>query len=527
MDTPSRVTRVLVAALGGEGGGVLAGWLVACARGAGLPVQATSVPGVAQRTGSTSYYLEWQAAPAAAAAPVFALHPMAGRIDVLVASELLEAARMIERGFVGGGTTLIASTHRVYTTLEKMVPADGRYDGAAVLGAARALAGRCVAFDMDRLAREHGTVVSAVMFGALAGAGVLPWPRGACEAVIGDGAAAQASLRGFAAGFDAVAGSVAQPAAALPEVSPQDVPPQDVSLQDVPDASRADPWRRRVAALPGPMQATVLRGLLRALDFQDAAYAERFVREAEALSSAAGADAARIAVAEDAARSLALWLCFEDIIRVADLKSRRARLEQVRAEAAVQPGQVLRVTEMLVPGVDEVAAILPRRLGAALARTAQRRGWSGRLQAALPLRSTSAWGCALLRLLALLKPLRPHSLRQHEEDLAIAAWTEAMHRTLPRCTAYAAALARLPDVLKGYGDTHRRGRLQYAALWRDHVAPALDDPRSLDARAEPFRSALRAAAALPAAGMAGSAPPVTTPQPVRFFRSRPGAPPAP
>ena len=45
---------ILIAALGGEGGGVLADWLVDCALEAGLPVQATSVPGVAQRTGATS-----------------------------------------------------------------------------------------------------------------------------------------------------------------------------------------------------------------------------------------------------------------------------------------------------------------------------------------------------------------------------------------------------------------------------------------------------------------------------------------
>lgn len=60
-----QIQSVLIAALGGEGGGVLADWLVTCARNFGLSVQATSVPGVAQRTGATSYYVEWsrQAVP--------------------------------------------------------------------------------------------------------------------------------------------------------------------------------------------------------------------------------------------------------------------------------------------------------------------------------------------------------------------------------------------------------------------------------------------------------------------------------
>ena len=96
--------------VGGAGGGVLAEWLVLCARQAGWVAQATSVPGVAQRTGSTSYYIEWVAG---GSAPVLALSPMPGRVDVVVASEWLETARMMERGFVTPElTTLIASTSR-------------------------------------------------------------------------------------------------------------------------------------------------------------------------------------------------------------------------------------------------------------------------------------------------------------------------------------------------------------------------------------------------------------------------------
>ena len=114
------IKRVLIAALGGEGGGVLAGWLVRCARESGRAVQATSVPGVAQRTGATSYYLEWTAEPVDNSdAPTFAMSPVTACVDVVVASESLEAARMLERGFVTPDLTcLIASTSRVYTTGE-------------------------------------------------------------------------------------------------------------------------------------------------------------------------------------------------------------------------------------------------------------------------------------------------------------------------------------------------------------------------------------------------------------------------
>ena len=90
----ARPTTVLIGALGGEGGGVLSNWLVDTADAAGLWVQATSVPGVAQRTGATTYYLEMGAkANEDDQGPVMALLPTPGNVDLLVASELLEAGR--------------------------------------------------------------------------------------------------------------------------------------------------------------------------------------------------------------------------------------------------------------------------------------------------------------------------------------------------------------------------------------------------------------------------------------------------
>ena len=58
MNTPQRPFTILISALGGEGGGVLAGWIVDAATAQGYPVQNTSIPGLAQRTGATTYYIE-------------------------------------------------------------------------------------------------------------------------------------------------------------------------------------------------------------------------------------------------------------------------------------------------------------------------------------------------------------------------------------------------------------------------------------------------------------------------------------
>jgi indolepyruvate ferredoxin oxidoreductase beta subunit len=461
---------ILIAALGGEGGGVLADWLVQCALRHGLPVQATSVPGVAQRTGATSYYIELrrEPVPAGAGAPVFGLTPVAGRVDVLVASELLEAARMIERGFVTGRTTLLASTHRIYTTLEKMHMADGRQDPQRLADAARAMAGRAVLFDMDAVAQRTGTVISAVMFGALAGAGVLPWPRSVCEDVIrASGKGVDASLAGFGAAFDQAAGEAAEAPAPAMSVDAAQV----LAGAQLP-AALQERWSARLAHWPASVQVLAAHGALRCLDFQNADYADLFLDHAQRLVEASAGGVAGEAL-EEAVRHLALWMCFEDVIRVADLKTRRDRYERVRREAQARSGDVVRVTEHFKPGVDEVAAVLPQALGQRLVALAERRGWMGKAHVGLHIRSTSLWGFLMLRGLAWLRPLRPRSLRYQQEHEALGAWLVAMQQMLREQPGFALVLAGLPQVLKGYGETQVRGRQNYARLWREHVEPAL------------------------------------------------------
>src|SRR3954468_9502837 len=216
---PERPITILIAALGGEGGGVMADWLMEAATESDLPAQATSIPGVAQRTGATTYYLEIFPARRGELGgrdPVLSLTPSPGNVDILCASELVEAGRAMMNGFVSPErTTLIASTHRIYATIEKMQMADGRYEADKVVAAAAELAKRAVLFDMRKLAQESGTVINAVLFGAMAGSGVLPLRREACEAAIKKGGrGAEASLRGFTAGYEIALGERQAPGVA-------------------------------------------------------------------------------------------------------------------------------------------------------------------------------------------------------------------------------------------------------------------------------------------------------------------------
>ncbi len=532
VNKPDRPLSILVAALGGEGGGVLADWLVQCARASGLAVQATSVPGVAQRTGATSYYVELLRKPVTrAVTPVFSLHPTAATVDLVVASELVEAARVMERGFVSADTVLVTSTHRVYTTAEKLAPDDGRYDSQQALSALNTMAGRSIAFDMERIAIEHGTVISAVMFGALAGSGCLPWSRAVCEQVIGaSGRGVAASLGGFCAAF-ANAESHPKSLGSAPATIAPAIVASAVNADAAASRIEIKAAESREAALPALIAERMTRwppsvsrlarlGALRCLDYQNDTYAARYLDHVGKLVLA---QPQALAALEEAARTLALWMCFEDVIRVADLKTRRSRFEQIRAEAGAQPEELIQVTEHFKPGVEEVSAVLPRAMGAALQRVAARRPALARLHVGLHIRSTSLWGFLLLRAMAALRPLRTRSLRYAEEHQRIDSWAAAMMNLLPRSPEFARVLAELPSVLKGYGDTQLRGREHYARLWQAHVDPALTGhDGALVGGAVQFNRELRAAL--------HEVPAETTPRPVavaehqiRFHARRPNA----
>lgn len=476
MNSTSQPFTILIAALGGEGGSVLMNWIVAAARDAGFAVQATSVPGVAQRTGSTSYYIEMlPALPEGQPSPVFALVPMPGRVDVVLASELVEAGRMLERGFVSPArTTLIASTNRVITTAEKVHGGDGRRDGAPLLAALGTLAKRVVTADLDAIARTEGTLISATLYGALVESGVLPFATTLAAGVVTDARSRQ--------GVDAARRAVRQ-TAGLPATVPATVA-----------GDHATPRSQTPQALPD----VLAHGRARLLDYQDAAYAALYDERVARLTRAvvASHDPRFGEAVVEAARRLALWMAYEDVPRVADLKSRPERIARIRREAEAKPGQIIEVIDYLKPGAEEIAAMLPPRFGQRImARVAAGKTvpFTGR---GIHLKATSVTGHLMFRTLAGFRRWRRTSMRFAEEQTAIEAWLTAMERALTRDAAFAGTLAELPRLLKGYAETHQRGRANYRTLFEGLVLPALAE-RTEPATAAPLRKAMATALAEP------------------------------
>jgi indolepyruvate ferredoxin oxidoreductase, beta subunit len=454
-----RPITIAILALGGEGGGVLADWIVDLAQHGGYLAQTTSIPGVAQRTGATIYYVELfpkSAAQAAGRNPVLSLVPMPGDIDVVLASELMEAARAVERGFVTPEKTrLIASTHRVFAMTEKIALADGRADEAALLAACREAARELIAFDMAAIADATGSVLSAVLFGALAGSGALPFQRMAFEAAIRRGqVGVKASLAAFGAGHEAAqSGSSVSPPPAKPSASTLSPAASDL----VRETERDFP----PSALP------VLRaGIERLVDYQDAAYARYYIarlRPFARIEQRNGDGSGRLL--EETARQFALAMAYEDTIRVAELKIRASRFARVREEAQIADGQILEIAEFFHPRTQEIADTLPAPLGRWLMRTAWARGLLDRfMRKGRVLKTTSISGFSLLYLLSRFKRMRPHSLRFAAEQDALEAWLGLVTEVARTDYALALEVARMRGLVKGYGDTHERGRAKYDRL---------------------------------------------------------------
>ncbi len=519
---PARPITVLVAALGGEGGGVLADWLVAAATAARYPVQSTSIPGVAQRTGATTYYVEVYPAKRdvlGGRRPVLALTPSPGNVDLMVASELVEAGRAMQNGFVSPDrTTLVASTHRVYTVAEKMAMGDGRADTDRIVKAAAELAKRAVLFDMAEATARAGTVISAVLFGAIAGAGVLPLSRSECEAAIRRGGkGVEASLRGFALGYAHATGEAVAPSPAEAK------------------AWRTNPVERVRNAFPGETHRILEEGVSRTTDYQDAAYAMLYLDRLEPIAKLdrdGGGGAGGFKLTNEAGRFLALWMCYEDVIRVADLKSRRSRFERVRSEVQAKPDEPVHIVEYLKPGVEEVAAVLPPRLSKWLTGWATRRGLTNKLNVGMYVKTTSVLGFLQLRALAAMRRLRRRTARYHDEQPLIDRWLAAIRAAGGRDLALALEIALCGRLIKGYGETHRRAKANFLRIMDNLVEgnAASGGTFASDAeRAAAIRTAREAALADPegrkleqSLEAVGIAPLPPRAHPLQFFRRPPG-----
>lgn len=485
-----RPLTIAVLAMGGEGGGVLSNWIADTGRKAGWITQNTSVAGVAQRTGATVYYIEMvppslQATAGSRRRPVLSTMATPGQVDIVIASELMEAGRAVQRGFVTPDrTTLIASTNRVYSIDEKSRLGDGRVDSEELLRGARSAAKVLVSADFNQLALEARSVISASLFGAFAGSGACPFSRDECEDMIRTmKKGVESSLRAFDLGFEAARAAVAPPAperervflslGTRPKSPEEQAAEEDARLtriaQDRPRelvGPALAPLADRVGReIPVAARLMVLRGLERTALYQNVAYAEQYLDRVRPFVALEQDPAGSATLLNEVARWTALWMCYQDTIQVALQKVRQDRLEGIRAEAKAADDQPIEVREYLHPQLEEITDTLPVGIGRTLRKN---KAFAKIVHAVankgLVLNTTSVPGYTVLSTLARLRPIRPRSLRFAHEQTEIETWLALVAGQARTDYSLACATAACAQVLKGYGETWERGKRSFAAL---------------------------------------------------------------
>ena len=457
--TPSPRISLAILAMGGQGGGVLADWIVALAEAQGWAAQSTSVPGVAQRTGATIYYIE-MAPSKDGVDPVFALMPTPGDVDVVMASELMEAGRSVLRGLVTPErTTLIASTHRALAVQEKQSPGDGVGDPAVVSIATEFAARRVIAFDMEAMAKSRGSVISATMFGALAATNTLPFPRAAFEAAVrAGGTGVEASLRAFAAAFDQTIEKPVEPIRRFP----------DKRFAHWPESSghaELDRIGARIRAFPIEAQPMLATGARKLVDYLDPAYAIEYLDRVGVLSDldrSQGGEASGFAFTIAAAKYVAGAMAYDDVARVADLKIRASRQARVRREVGAPDDALVMTTEYFHPRAEEVCGALPKGWGEwieqrpGVFRTLDRIINRGRR-----IQPNTIVGYLMLATVASLGPRRRKSLRHARETAHREIWLKLATEALAANYQLGVETLACRRLVKGYSDTHARGMSKF------------------------------------------------------------------
>ena len=457
MNNPPRsagLIKLTIMAVGGQGGGVLTNWIEALARAQGYAVQATSVAGVAQRTGATIYYIEMT--PKTDAVPIFALAPAAGDVDILIAAELMEAGRAIQRGFVTPDrTTLVASSHRALAVSEKMVPGDGISDATDAISAAKSMAQKLVFLDGELIAVRNGSAISAALFGALAGSDALPFPVSAFEAAIrNSGKGVDASILAF------------RDAEKIARLGGEE-------LANMPEPAKAKPTARgparlmkhwetlksRTAKLPEPVAEMATLGLRKVVAFQDHAYGAEYLDHLGKVLAIDSRDQG-FELSREAAKYIANAMAYDDVIGVAATKTCATRTARVLGE--VDNPDALQITEYFHPRTGEIVGLLPARLGAITTENpksmARIERWFSKGRR---IRSDRLAGFLLLYFLGGFKGWRRRTYRHQVERVHLKNWLNIVLTAAKNDYNLGCEILKTQRLIKGYSDTHIRGKSKY------------------------------------------------------------------
>ena len=343
-------------------------------------------------------------------------------------------------------------------------PGDAIADPAVVVEAAGVAAKRTIAFDMEKLANDNNSHISACLFGTLAASGVLPFGRETFEAIIkAGGRGIEPSLKAFGAAYDR---TTAPPAAAAPLPVVRKPAKRFAPLPESAGRSDLDTLIARIRDYPATLHNMLFAGVKHLTDFQDPRYAGEYLDRVakifefdRAHDRAHGGAGKNFALTAAAAKYVAVAMAYDDVIRVADLKTRATRYDRVLRENAVGSDQLVYTTEYMHPRLEEAAGTLPAPLGRFLEAHPKLFGFmfrSGRR-----VRSGTIHWFLMLYVLGALKPIRRTTLRYQREMAHLEKWLSVATANVAQNYDVAVEILNARRLVKGYSDTHARGESKF------------------------------------------------------------------
>ncbi len=467
MDKKSDLIKILIPAVGGQGGGVLTEWLVQAFFLEDFDAQGISLPGLSQRGGSTVYYLEAHPKPKSEGKPlIFAQFPVPGEVDIILAQEFLELGRALELGYGSDKTTIVTSTHRVYSTLEKMPIGSGIYSDENLRKLASAFSSEMIELNALELSKANGMdelAVNGILLGALCESGALPIDKKSfITSIEMVGVAVNASLKAFEVGWNYAH-------------SNSDTSLSDSVKWDSFKAERSDKlegkdkeeYLARIKSIesdyPSNLKEILAESVYRLIDYQDIDYADKYLNEVRNIyvidDDTKGSN---YKLTESYAKNLALLMSYEDGVRVAELKIKSDRFKRIREEMRIKDDQVFHVVDYLKPDAEEIYGLLPNVLVAPVLSFTQTRLFKKIWRRKKPLTmgqtpvTNSFSGYLRMWMLTKIKFMRPQSHRYKKEHKLIKRYTETLNKYSTYDYKLTCLIAQSAQMVKGYGKVRRR-----------------------------------------------------------------------
>lgn len=497
-----RLVKILIPAVGGQGGGVLTEWLVQAFLIEGFEVQGIGLPGLSQRGGSTTYYIE--AHPPLSDGNrkiIFSQYPVPGDVDVILSQELLELGRLLEEGFGSEKTTIVTSTHRVYATLEKMPASGGVFPTEKLKMLATEFSKEFIGFDALQLAKNSGMdelAVNAILLGALAATGALPISEASfLKAIEGVGVSVATNIKAWRRGWDFVKAKRHEEEERKAKQSWEAFVGE--RMGKLRGGNREDYRELLSEALkkyPLHMKEILAEALYRLIDYQGVWYARQYLEDINDVYELDLEHGEGYRLTESFAKNYALWKTYEDGIRVAELKIKSERFKKIREDIRLSSDQVYRVIDYLKPDAYEIYGLLPYIFVAPFVRLFSLnplRKVFGRRKpitfAQKPV-TTSFLGFLRLWLLTKLKWLRPLSYRYKVESRLMEKYKRAVLKYGRANYELGVIVARSGSLIKGYGKVRRRTIEAFERFIRNVIAPLAElDSRSEEAETPALRAA--------------------------------------